>query len=172
MRTYADVRAPPATYASSVATGAGQSVQRVDLDPVDLIGGVREPPMGDLPPGPRSPGVAQTLLWMYRPISFMERCRRRYGSVFSLRLGPGRNTVVIADPDAARRVVRGDPQVFRAGDANGILTPVVGPSSLLVLDGEEHMRDRRVMLPTFGAEHGRVFADEVERITRERVGRW
>jgi cytochrome P450 len=109
---------------------------------------------------------------MYRPVSFMESCRRRYGDMFSLRLGPGRNTVVIAEPVAARQVMRGDPDVFRAGDANGILKPVVGPSSLLVLDGDEHMRHRRILLPAFAANHGPAFAETVRAATRERLSSW
>jgi cytochrome P450 len=125
-----------------------------------------------LPPGPHAPGVVQTLQWMYRPIQLMERCRRRYGDMFSLRLGPGRNTVVVANPVAARRVIRGDPDIFRAGDANGLLEPVVGPSSLLVLDGEEHRRHRRILLTAFGAGHGPAFAQSVEEATRDRVGAW
>ena len=125
-----------------------------------------------MPPGPRTPGVVQTLEWMYRPISFIESCRRRYGDIFSLRLGPGRNTVVIAEPVAARRVMRGDPEVFRAGDANGILKPVVGPASLLVLDGDEHMRHRRILLPAFGANHGPAFVETVRAATRERLATW
>jgi cytochrome P450 len=125
-----------------------------------------------MPPGPRSPGVVQTLEWMYRPVSFIESCRRRYGDIFSLRLGPGRNTVVVAEAAAARQVMRGDPDVFRAGDANGILRPVVGPASLLVLDGEEHMRHRRILLPAFGAQHGPAFAEAVEDATRHRVASW
>jgi len=125
-----------------------------------------------LPPGPRTPGVVQTLEWMYRPIPFMEGCRRRYGDIFSLRLGPRRNTVVVAEPTAARRVIRGDPSVFRAGDANGILKPVVGPASLLVLDGDEHMQHRRILLPAFGAHHAPAFAEAVEEATRERIASW
>ncbi len=109
---------------------------------------------------------------MYRPTQLLERCRRRYGDIFRLRLGPGRNTIVVAEPNAARRVITGDPSVFRAGDANGILKPVVGPSSLLVLDDEEHLRHRRILLPAFGAEHGREFAERVEGITRNRVAAW
>jgi cytochrome P450 len=102
----------------------------------------------------------------------MEACRRRYGDIFSLRLGPSRNTVVIAEPTAARQVMRGDPSVFRAGDANGILKPVVGPASLLVLDGEEHMQHRRILLPAFGAKHGPAFADAVEAATRDQLASW
>jgi cytochrome P450 family 135 len=129
-------------------------------------------PTPGMPPGPRTPGFIQTLEWMYRPTSFVESCRRRYGDIFSLRLGPGRNTVVIAEPVAARRVMRGDPEVFRAGDANGILKPVVGPASLLVLDGDEHMRHRRILLPAFGANHGPAFVETVSAATRDRLASW
>jgi cytochrome P450 len=135
-------------------------------------GGLISTPAPAMPPGPRTPGPVQTLEWMYRPTSFVESCRRRYGDIFSLRLGPGRNTVVVAEPAAARQVMRGDPAVFRAGDANGILKPVVGPASLLVLDGEEHVRHRRILLPAFGANHGPAFAETVEAATHERLATW
>ena len=142
------------------------------LGSIGAGGGLISSPAPTVPPGPRSPGLVQTLEWMYRPISFIESCRRRYGDIFSLRLGPGRNTVVVAEPTAARQVVRGDPGVFRAGDANGLLKPVVGPASLLVLDGDEHMQHRRILLPAFAAKHGPAFADSVEAATRERLASW
>jgi cytochrome P450 family 135 len=125
-----------------------------------------------LPAGPRAPGVVQTLAWMYRPIPFIERCHRRFGPIFTLRLGPGRNTVVVAELEAARTVLTGDPEVYRAGDANGILRPVVGPNSLLVLDGPEHMSHRRILLPAFGPEHGSAFAERVADVAARRIERW
>jgi cytochrome P450 len=125
-----------------------------------------------LPPGPSSPGVVQTLQWMKRPIRFMEHCRRKYGPIFSIRLGPGAPVVMIADPRLAKDVLSGDPEVFRAGDTNGLFRPVVGSNSILLLDGPDHMRHRRMMLPGFGAEHGRQFADQVRDIAERRVSSW
>lgn len=152
-----------------MATIAGESM-KVD-DPVISPSSTAASSSG-LPPGPRSPGIVQTLDWFFRPISFIERCRRRYGDVFTIRLGPGRNTVVVADPVLAREVISGDPDVYRAGDANGLLRPVVGHKSLLVLDGDEHMRHRRILLPVFGREHGQEFAERVETIAGERISSW
>jgi cytochrome P450 len=157
-----------ALYSSSGVSRATESA----LGSIGAGQGLISSPAPSVPPGPRSPGVVQTLEWMYRPIPFIESCRRRYGDIFSLRLGPGRNTVVVAEPAAARQVIKGDPDVFRAGDANGILTPVVGPASLLVLDGDEHMQHRRILLPAFAAHHGPAFADAVEVATRDRVASW
>ncbi len=113
----------------------------------------------------------QTLRWMFRPIPLMNRCRRRYGPLFSMRMGPAA-VVMIADPRLAKEVMAGDPGVFRAGDTNGLFRPVVGSHSILLLDGEEHMRHRRIMLPGFGRGHGQRFADQVREIAEARVSTW
>jgi cytochrome P450 len=114
----------------------------------------------------------QTSQWMFRPIEFMERCRRRYGPVFTLRLGPKHNVTMVADPRLAKEVMAGDPAVFRAGDTNGIFRPVVGGSSILLLDGDAHMKQRKILLPGFGASHGAQFVDQVREIAQERLSSW
>jgi cytochrome P450 family 135 len=129
-------------------------------------------PRSGLPPGPRKPGWAQTWQWVFHPIEVMERCRKRYGSTFTLRLGPGPPVVMIGDPQLAKQVVTGDPAIFRAGDTNGIFRPVVGSNSILLLDGETHLQQRRILLPGVGASHGAQFADQVREITQGRIGDW
>jgi cytochrome P450 family 135 len=114
----------------------------------------------------------QTSRWMFRPIEFMERCRQRYGRIFTLRLGPKHNVTMVADPRLAKEVMAGDPAVFRAGDTNGIFRPVVGSNSILLLDGDAHMRQRKILLPGFGASHGAQFVDQVREITQERLSQW
>jgi cytochrome P450 family 135 len=109
---------------------------------------------------------------MFRPIEFMERCRRRYGPIFTLRLGPNHNVTMVADPRLAKRVMAGDPAVFRAGDTNGIFRPVVGANSILLLDGDAHMRQRKILLPGFGASHGAQFVDQVREIAQARLSEW
>jgi cytochrome P450 family 135 len=128
-------------------------------------------PSGGLPPGPHLPGAVQTLRWMYRPIEFMEQCRRKYGPIFSLRLGPASNVFVIADPAAAKQVLTADPQHFRAGDTNGIFRDVVGNHSILVMDGPEHMHHRKILLPVVG-RHAERYRELIAGIARERVATW
>ena len=124
-----------------------------------------------LPPGPGTPGPVQTLRWMFRPIELMERCRSRYGPTFSLRLGPAR-VVMVSEAATAKSVLNGDPSVFRAGDTNGLFRPVVGSNSILLLDGDEHLMHRRILLPAFGAAHARQFSDQVREIAERRIGSW
>lgn len=108
-----------------------------------------------LPPGPRLPKAAQTVLVASDMIGFLRRMRRRYGDVFTLRYHPFGTLVYLCEPDLVRQVFTGDPDVFRAGDANQFMDPILGPRSLLLLDGAEHMRMRKLMLPPF---HGRSVA--------------
>ncbi len=109
---------------------------------------------------------------MFRPIEFMERCRERYGDIFTIRLGPAQNVVMVGTPRLAKQVLSGDPAVFRAGDTNGIFRPVVGSNSILLLDGDAHMHQRRIMLPGFGASHGAEFVDQVRDIAEKRLAGW
>ena len=69
---------------------------------------------------------------------------------------------------AAKVSLAGDPAQFRAGEANAtVLEPAVGPSSVLTLDGAEHIRQRKVLLPPFHGErvkrYGETMRDAIER---------
>ncbi len=82
----------------------------------------------------------------------MTRCVRRYGSVFTIRFVGLGNLVYLTDPEDVKAVFTGDPDVFRAGEANQMLEPVLGQNSVLLIDGEQHLRRRRVLLPPFHGE--------------------
>src|SRR5438270_210084 len=105
-----------------------------------------------LPPGPRLPRTAQTARLARDPIGYIRRCRERYGELFTLRYHPFDTLVYVCDPDAVREIFTGDPEVFRAGEANQFMEPTLGPRSVLLLDGADHLRMRKLMLPPF---HGR-----------------
>lgn len=125
-----------------------------------------------VPPGPRSHHSLQALQWIRDPVRFLERGRRRYGPIFAGRFGPSQWVAFVSDPGAVREVMAGNPRDVRTGDANGLFRPAVGPSSILLLDGEEHLRHRRLMLPAFTRSHTDLFAGTIEEATKERLERW
>lgn len=125
-----------------------------------------------LPPGPRLPRWAQTVLWALRPLYFLKSARRRFGDVFTLRTYVFGNIVVLADPGSIKEVFTGDPEVFAAGAANAVMSPVLGTQSLLTLDGERHLRQRKIMLPPFHGEAIAAYRERIEKITAAEVARW
>ena len=127
---------------------------------------------GRFPPGPRAPAVAQTLEWVFRPVQFMERCRRRHGDLFTARLGPLSHVVFIAEPAAAKAVFQGDPAIMHMGDINGLFRPILGSRSLLLLDGEDHMRLRKLMLPPFHGTRVRRYERLMAEIVEREVAGW
>src|SRR5947208_5122349 len=93
------------------------------------------------------PGLLQTLGMLSRPHGFLERCRRRYGDVFTVDVAPYGRMVFLADPALIRQVFTGDTRVFHVGGVRGrVLGPMLGEHSLLLLDEEDHMRERKLML--------------------------
>ena len=125
-----------------------------------------------LPQGPDASVAWQTAAWITRPGPFMERCRRRYGDVFTLHLPATGNVVFVSEPAAVKQVFTTSPDVLRAGEGNAALEPVLGSRSLLLLDGKDHIRHRRLMLPSFQGDRLKGYGDLMRQIARDEVERW
>jgi cytochrome P450 len=102
----------------------------------------------------------------------LRRWHRRYGDVFTVRfLGFGTG-VYVADPDAIRGLFTGDQSDLLAGEANSILEPILGKHSVLVLDGPEHLRQRRLLLPPFQGSRVAGFRDVITEVAEREVDGW
>lgn len=125
-----------------------------------------------LPPGPPLPPVLQTAWWLGRPISFMETWRGRLGDAFSVRfLGFERPMVLISDPQAIRALYTERAHGLPPG-RTVTLEPVLGQSSLLLLEGAEHLARRRLMLPPFHGERMRSYENVMREIAEEQIESW
>ena len=126
-----------------------------------------------LPPGPRLPRLVQSAGLLRFRHRFVPWLHRRYGDVFTVRLVPApRATVFFTRPDAIRDIFAGDPDVFHAGEANSILGPVMGEHSLLLVDGAQHKRARRLLMPAFAGRAMRGYEDLVTDVARSEVASW
>ena len=125
-----------------------------------------------LPPGPPQSQLRQVLEWTWRPVRLLEECQRRYGDAFTLRMGGLPPIVILSDPAAVREVFTGDPEKLRSGQANRFLEAALGRYSLLVLDGREHLRERKLMLPPFHGERMRAYAGVIDSIAEREVASW
>src|SRR5947209_4052866 len=125
-----------------------------------------------LPPGPRLPRAAQTARLARDPIGYIRRCRERYGELFTLRYHPFDTLVYVCDPDAVREIFTADPEVFRAGEANQFMEPTLGRRSVLLLDGAEHLRMRKLMLPPFHGRSVTRYRDVIADIAARELETW
>ncbi len=131
-----------------------------------------EPLPPGLPPGPDAPPLLQGLRWVQWPIPFLEECAQTYGDAFTIRV-PGRPPVVmVSHPDAIKDLFTGSEEDLRAGEANSVLEPLLGRHSLLLLDGSEHLRERRVLLPPFHGERMQAYGTTMQEIARRAIDAW
>jgi cytochrome P450 len=125
-----------------------------------------------MPPGPRLPRVLQTLGFLIAPPRFIEACRRRYGDVVSFSTLFDSRFVMVFDPHAVRQVFQAPSEQLRAGEANSLLGPVLGERSVLLLDGGEHLRQRRLMLPSFHGQRMRAYESVMQAAADEAIASW
>jgi cytochrome P450 len=127
----------------------------------------------ELPPGPRAPAAWQTIGWTVRPAAFLQRVHARFGDPVTIRtLWTDEPMVLFSGPDAVRELFRLDPAVAPAGQSWEFLRPFAGPHSILVLDGDEHIRERRLIQTPFHGERMRAFQPLVAELAREELGAW
>ncbi|QYL19168.1 cytochrome P450 [Mycolicibacterium pallens] len=106
-------------------------------------------PSPTLPPGPSLPPSIQAALMLRYWPPFVSACRRRYGKTFTLRIAQMGTLVYLDDPADIKQVFAGDPAIYHAGEANSMLSGLLGPASVLVVDDEVHRDRRRLMLEPF-----------------------
>jgi cytochrome P450 family 135 len=125
-----------------------------------------------LPPGPRAPRALQTARWIARPAAMMEDAQRRFGDMFTLKIANEGTWVFTSDPNAVKQVFTGDPRLLHAGEANIVLLPVLGSHSVLLLDDDAHMAQRKLMLPSFHGERMRGYEQTMADVAAREIGRW
>jgi cytochrome P450 len=101
-----------------------------------------------LPPGPRGRPVAGSALDYVRdPIRFVTRCHQTYGRAFTMAWF-GYPLVWLIGPEGNRLILSGQPQKLLWRPALASLVPLLG-EGLIVTDGAQHDRLRRLVLPVF-----------------------
>ncbi len=103
---------------------------------------------------------------------FISACRRRYGSVFTMRIATMGTLVYLDDPAEIKKVFAGSPGVYHAGEANSMLSGLLGDSSVLVIDDDVHRERRRQMLPAFHRDAVARQVAVMEEIAAANVATW
>jgi len=125
-----------------------------------------------LPPGPRLPRFVQTAAFMLAGPRFLEACRRRYGNAVTFGTLFDQRFVMVFDPDLVKELFRGSGDQLHAGEANALLGTVVGERSVLLLDGAEHLRHRRLLLPPFHGQQMLAYEQAVRESTDLEIDSW
>jgi cytochrome P450 len=112
------------------------------------------------------------LRFVHRPLDALRGWQARYGNVFTVALTGFGTGVYVAEPDAVKQLFTGDQSDLLAGEANSFMEPVLGPHSVLVLDGPEHLRQRKLLLPPFQGSRVAAFREVIREVAEREVAGW
>lgn len=119
------------------------------------------------------PAFLQGLRYIRDPLGFLTDFRDRYGDIFTVSFPYFGKIVYLGSPELVKEIFTGSPAVFHAGEANAtVLEPALGPNSVLSLDDEPHMQQRKLLLPPFHGERVRRYGELIREITRRDIESW
>jgi len=125
------------------------------------------------PPGSRLPALAQAVRYARDPLGFLARFQRRYGDIFTVSFPYFGRIVYVATPELVKEVFTGSPAQFHAGEANAtVLEPALGPNSVLTLDDEPHIQQRKLLLPPFHGERIHRYGELMRQVTLAEMESW
>ncbi|HBL58063.1 MAG TPA: cytochrome P450, partial [Cyanobacteria bacterium UBA8803] len=125
-----------------------------------------------LPDGPKISPLVQLLKWIADPIDYLDICAQSYGDTFTLQLRNFEPLVFLSHPQAIQEIFTADPKLFDSGRANRIVKPLVGENSLLLLDGDRHTSQRRLIMPPFHGERMHSYSQLICAIAQQVASHW
>jgi cytochrome P450 family 138 len=123
-----------------------------------------------LPPGPKTPKLLNGLTFLVARNAMVRRLTDRYGDALTMQM-PGFGTMVlVTSPDLVKQVYTAKPDVLHGG--KNPLGEILGPGSLFSMDEDEHLRERRILLPPFHGERMRSYEEIIEEEALREMGTW
>jgi cytochrome P450 len=125
-----------------------------------------------LPPGPRVASVVQLMATWTRPIPSLLHLGQKYGRRFTVQLPFQPPFVILSDPEDIRELFAAPPDVIHPGEGASVLEPVVGRNSVILLDEDTHLAQRRLMLPAFHGQRMQRLTGLMEELAAAEVDSW
>jgi hypothetical protein len=123
-----------------------------------------------LPPGPTKPRAIQGAYALAVPRYGIPRMRARYGDAFTANLPMFGRTLVISDPAEIKQLFTASTEDVDSAGSN--LGRVLGPNSMFSLAGEEHRKQRKLLVPPFHGRRLTAYEQIVEDETVAELASW
>ncbi len=109
----------------------------------------------------KTPSFLQKVQWVADPVAYMEKAARQYPDIYTAEVvGFGNTLVFVNHPKGIEKVFSNDSKEFVAvGETNKTFEPIIGEYGLVILDGDRHKRQRKLMMPSFHGKRMHSYAE-------------
>ncbi|CAG7624282.1 cytochrome P450 [Paenibacillus allorhizosphaerae] len=123
-------------------------------------------------PGPKGLPITGNLLAFRKdPLGFLMKAFQEHGDVVRIRFGPSRYVYLISDPEQIKEVLLTKQSAFTKAKGLQTAKAVVG-EGILTSEGEAHMRQRRLMQPSFRKDRIVKYASAMVDLTENMLQSW
>jgi cytochrome P450 family 110 len=128
--------------------------------------------LSQLPNPIASPPWLQLVRWITDPIALQVESLQKYGDIFTMQLGGLGSYVVVGNPQAIQEIFSQDAKQFDVGIGNTLAIPLLGQNSILLMDGDRHRRERKLLMPPFHGERLQTYAKQICSIAEQVASQW
>lgn len=123
-------------------------------------------------PGPKGlPFSGNLFAFRKDPLGFLTKVQREYGDVVYIRFGPSRHVYLISDPEQIKDILLTKQHAFHKAKGLQTAKAVVG-EGILTSEGEKHMRQRRLLQPSFRKDRIGQYAEAMVDYTEHMLQTW
>lgn len=122
--------------------------------------------------GPKTPRFAQLIEWIFKPLQMMEKSAKAYGDTFQLFLVGNSPMVFLSHPQAIKEMFAASPDKFDSGTKSQFIASLLGEQSLVLLDGAQHQRQRKLLTPPFHGDRMKSYGELICQITQKVISNW
>ncbi|MBD1851547.1 cytochrome P450 [Leptolyngbya sp. FACHB-711] len=120
-----------------------------------------------LPPGPTTPRVVRMIRLITQPLDYLEAYYRAYGDIFAVGWQKPPAAVYVNHPEGIQQIFTASPALFQAGSGGAVLRDLLGDSSVLLLNGDRHTHQRKLLMPPFHGDRLKAYSKLICQITEE-----
>ena len=129
-----------------------------------------------LPPSSKVPPSIIAIQAVLDQFGTLEKCNRKYGEIFyspKSTLFPLPPYTIFSNPQAIEKVLTADPDFFEVGQqSTAPVRVLLGDNSLVLLNGNEHKRQRKLLMPPFHGERMKSYGQTMVDVTQEVISQW
>ena len=110
--------------------------------------------------------------FVFQPIKYLEDFARIYGDCFTLGSNKDKGLVYFSQPEALEKIFTANANSLEAGKGASILRFLLGDNSVLLLDGDRHQRQRKLLTPPFHGDRMRAYGVAMCEIAHQVSDEW
>lgn len=117
----------------------------------------------NLPVGPKAPLPIEFFKLGMWPVDTLEARQKKFGDTF--RVGPENPPLIyFSSPNALKTIFTAGPEQLLSAGVK-VLKPLIGLNSLILLEGRDHERQRRLLMPPFHGQQINIYGQQILDVT-------